>query len=465
MGKVLKGGTIVTSKETYIADIRIEHEKIVDIGTNIEITGDEIISVKGCYLVPGGIDAHTHFDLDVGTTVTADNFQSGTKAAIVGGTTTIIDFVNHVRGNTLKQSLEEYKNKTYNKCFCDYGFHMSISEWNENIEKEMEYMVKEEGISSFKMYMAYENLKVSDGSLYNAIKKSKELNALIGVHCENGDLIDERIKEFKSQGKLSPFYHGEVRPPMVEKEAIGRLLSIGQLIDYPVWVVHLSSKLGLDEIEFQRKQGAKVIVETCPQYLVLDKSLYGKKEDKNFQGAKYVISPPLREKENNLVLWNGLSQGNIDIVSTDHCSFNYKGQKDLGINDFSKIPNGGPGVEHRMLLLYNLGVLENKITLNKFVEITSTNPAKIFGMYPKKGELQVGSDADIVVLNENKPFKISYKNQVQNVDYTPYEGIQCKGSIEYVFLRGDKVVINGNVLDNKHRGNYIRRNKSSYGVK
>lgn len=465
MAKVLKGGTIVTSKETYKADIRIDGGKIVAIGNELGLLGDEVISVKGCNLIPGGIDGHTHFDLDVGTTVTADDFGTGTKAALVGGTTTIIDFVNHVKGKSLHECLDTYKEKTHDKCFCDYGLHMSISEWNDEISKEMDEMVNKEGIPSFKMYMAYKDvLQVEDGTIYKALERAKELNALALFHCENGDLICEKVNELKKQGKLNPFYHPVSRPNLVEREAIGRLISIGQLVDYPVFVVHLSTEEGLDEIRKRRSEGAKVLIETCPQYLLLNDSLYGNEENDSFEGAKYVISPPLRKDKDRQSLWSGLKDGDIQIVSTDHCSFNFRGQKDIGKEDFSRIPNGGPGVEHRMVLLYTNGVLTGKISLNKFVELTSTNPAKLFGMYPRKGELAVGSDADIVVISENEGFTINAKDQMQNVDYTPYEGFVSKVKIKNVFLRGNEVVRDGKFIENNLKGNYIKRKNCSYEV-
>lgn len=465
MAKVLKGGTIVTSKETYKADIRIDGEKIVAIGKVVELPGDEVISVKGYNLLPGGIDGHTHFDLDVGTTVTADDFKTGTKAALVGGTTTIIDFVNHVKGKTLHECLDIYKEKTQDTCFCDYGLHMSISEWNDDISKEMETIVNKEGIPSFKMYMAYKDvLQVEDATIYKALERAKELNAVALFHCENGDLICEKVNGLKKEGKLKPVYHPISRPNLVEREAIGRLISIGQLVDYPVFVVHLSTEEGLDEIRHRRSEGAKVLIETCPQYLLLNDSLYGSESDDSFEGAKYVISPPLRKDKDRESLWNGLKNGEIQIVSTDHCSFNFHGQKDIGKDDFSKIPNGGPGVEHRMVLLYTNGVLRNKISLNKFVELTATNPAKVFGMYPRKGELAVGSDADIVVISENEEYTIRAKDQMQNVDYTPYEGFKSKVKIKNVFLRGNEVVRDGKFVENNLKGDYIKRKNCSCEV-
>jgi dihydropyrimidinase len=456
MGKVLKGGVIVTSEKTYCADLRIEDEKIQDIGIDIEKPGDEIIYVDGCYLLPGGIDTHTHFDLGEGRTKTADDFESGTKGAIVGGTTTILDFANHVRGDSLSKTLDIYKNKTDKNCYCDYGFHMAMSEWNEEIEKEMEYMVQE-GITSFKMYMAYKHLQVDDGAVFQALKKSKEINGLIGFHCENGDLANALIEDAKKNNKLKPIYHALTKPPVIEEEAIERLLTIAKMADAPAYIVHLSSKAGLEIALDKKKDGAKVVIETCPQYLTLFKDLYRDENDSSFEGAKYVISPPLREKEDGEALWEALRNEDIHTIGTDHCPFNFVGQKDIGKEDFTKIPNGAPGVEHRMVVLYSEGVAKNKITLSDMVRLTSTNAAKIFGLYPKKGELQIGSDADVIVLNPNKKWTISKDNQNQNVDYTPYEGLKSECSLDKVFLRGQLMASQGKLVNNHKIGTYIKR--------
>lgn len=454
MGLILQGGTIVTDVKSYKADVRIENEKIAEIGADLFKEGDEIVPINGCYLVPGGIDTHTHFDLDVGTTITADNFETGTKAAIVGGTTTILDFATQSKGHTLSDGLREWHDKSRGRCYSDYGFHMAITDWNDTTSKEMEDMINE-GVTSFKMYMAYKDtLQVDDGIIFKALKRAKELGVLIGFHCENGDIISELINEFKYNNQLSPKYHQLSRPSDLEVEATYRLMKIAKAANAPVYVVHLSSKDALEEVKKARLDGVKVYTETCPQYLLLDDKLY---DLDGFESAKYVMSPPLRKKADNDALWKALEEGDIDAIGTDHCSFNYKGQKDIGINDFSKIPNGGPGVEHRMGLLYTYGVKEGKISMNKFVELTSTKAAKLFGMYPQKGSIEVGSDADIVVIDPEMKNIISAENQTQNTDYTPYEGYEVDCQFRHVFLRGIEVIKEGKLTVEHPTGKYIVR--------
>ncbi|HBF6549499.1 TPA: dihydropyrimidinase [Clostridioides difficile] len=454
MGIVLKGGKVVTSEKTYCADVRIEDEKIVDIGLDISKENDEIVDVSDSYVIPGGIDTHTHFDLDTGVTKTEDNFETGTKAAIVGGTTTILDFATQAKGCSLKDGLEEWHEKAKDKSYSDYGFHMAITDWNDSVCNEMEDMVKE-GVSSFKLYMAYKgSLQVDDGVIFEALRKAEEIGGIIGFHCENGDIICELVDKAKSENNLSPKYHQLTRPAIMEAEATSRLMKIAEVANSKVYVVHLSCKESLEEVLKAKQRGVDVIVETCPQYLLLNDELY---DLDGFESAKYVMSPPLRNKENNEILWNAILDNQIDTIGTDHCSFNYKGQKELGINDFSKIPNGSPGVEHRMSLLYTYGVCKNKISINKMVEVTSTNAAKLFGMYPNKGTIEIGSDADILVLNPNKKSKIEAKKQLQNVDYTPYEGYEVDCQIEHVYLRGKEVVRDGELICNTPSGRYINR--------
>lgn len=456
MGILLKGGKIVTAVDTYESDIRIEGEKVISIGKDLEKEGDEIISVEGCYLLPGAIDPHTHFDLDTGSTVTADDFCSGTKAAIIGGTTTILDFATQNKGESLKEGLNNWHKKADNKSYCDYGFHMAITDWNEKVCAEMEDMIKE-GVPSFKMYMAYKNtLQVDDGSIFSALRKGKEIGALIGFHCENGDVIDTLVKEAKNNGNNHPRYHAITRPAAAEREAISRVIQLAEMADSPVYIVHLSTKDGLESIIDGKKRGIKVYSETCPQYLLLDDSCY-ESEEGSFNGAKYVMSPPLRKDIDKDALWRGIQNSEIDTIATDHCSFNYKGQKDMGIDDFSKIPNGAPGVEHRLSLLYTNGVVNGKITINDLVALTSTNAAKLFGLFPQKGAIAVGCDADIVVLNPKERWTVSAENQTQRVDYTPYEGFEQEGRIKDVFLRGKQVVRDSKIVTEEPVGKYIPR--------
>lgn len=457
MAKVLKGAYIVTSKDTYKSDLRIEDEVIESIGLSLEKEGDEIIDLTGSYILPGGIDVHTHFDLG---SKTSDDFESGTKAAIAGGTTTIIDFVDCHRGEKLSEALEVYKKKTENKCYCDYGFHMTLCEWNKDVEKEMEDMVSL-GITSFKMYMAYANLQVNEEEIRNALRKAKKLGALISFHCENGDKIVENINNLIANGNLQMKYHAISRPAEVELEAVETLIKIAQEVDYPVYIVHLSSKLALEAVKEARKKGIKIFLETCPHYLLLDKDKYELQGDDGFEAAIFIMSPPLREKEDNKALWKAINDGDIDTIATDHCSFNYGYKKDLGKGDFSKVPNGIPGVEHRIQLMYSSGVCENLISLNKMVELTSTKPAKIFGLYPLKGEIAVGSHADLIVINEGNDEVIKAINCIQKVDYTPYEGFKSKANIKMIFLRGNKVVDLKIINEEKLIGKFLKRKRTA----
>ena len=457
MSLILKGGKIVSDKITYFSDIKVDSGKIVEIGGNIESKDCEIVDVSGSYIIPGGIDTHTHFDLDTGTTITADDFISGTKAAIAGGTTTILDFATQSKGKSLKAGLEEWHHKARNKAYCDYGFHMAITDWSDSVCDEMDEMIKQ-GVSSFKLYMAYKGtLQVDDSIIYKALEKSKNIGAIIGFHCENGDLVCELVDKNLKENHISPQYHATSRPPMLEAEATSRLMKIAEITKSKVCVVHLSCKESLDEVLKAKERGVDVVVETCPQYLLLNEDKY---KLGGFEGAKYVMSPPLRNVKNNDILWKALAQNQIDTIGTDHCSFNYKKQKELGIDDFSKIPNGAPGVEHRVGLLYTYGVSTNKISINRMVELLSTNPAKIYGLYPQKGTIEVGSDADLVVLNPNKTKVIKAENQVQNVDYTPYENYRLNCEIERVYLRGKEVSRNGKVIDNFPTGKYLKRSSN-----
>ncbi len=457
MSLILKGGKIVSDKITYFSDIKVDGGKIVEIGENLESKDCEIVDVSGSYIIPGGIDTHTHFDLDTGTTITADDFISGTKAAIAGGTTTILDFATQSKGKSLKAGLEEWHHKARNKAYCDYGFHMAITDWSDSVCDEMDEMIKQ-GVSSFKLYMAYKGtLQVDDSIIYKALEKSKNIGAIIGFHCENGDLVCELVDKNLKENHISPQYHATSRPPMLEAEATSRLMKIAELTKSKVCVVHLSCKESLDEVLKAKERGVDVVVETCPQYLLLNEDKY---KLGGFEGAKYVMSPPLRNVKNNDILWKALAQNQIDTIGTDHCSFNYKKQKELGIDDFSKIPNGAPGVEHRVGLLYTYGVSTNKISINRMVELLSTNPAKIYGLYPQKGTIEVGSDADLVVLNPNKTKVIKAENQVQNVDYTPYENYRLNCEIERVYLRGKEVSRNGKIIDNFPTGKYLKRSSN-----
>ncbi len=454
MKYLLKNGTIVSGSGIKKADILIEGEKIAKIATELTDSEAEEINVEGKLLFPGFIDGHTHFDLEVAGTVTADDFESGTKAAILGGTTFVIDFASQDKGgHTLKEGLSKWHKKADGKCSCDYSFHMSIVEWNEETEREIQDMIQE-GITSFKLYMTYPAMMVNDGDLYKILKKLNEYGCFAGVHCENADVIDARIEEAKREGRLGPENHPLVRPDTMEAEAVHRLLVIAKEAKAPVMVVHLTNKRAYEEIIRAREEGQIVYAETCPQYLLLDDSAYSKPD---FQGAIYVCAPPLRKKEDQECLWKALSEEEIQTVATDQCSFTLE-QKAMGREDFTKIPGGLPGVQTRGTLLYTYGVRRGKITLEQMCKLLSENPAKLYGVYPQKGILAEGSDGDIVVFDPEKESVISAKTHGYNTDNNPFEGFALHGGIDRVFLRGTPVVENGAVVKEKH-GTYIRRGK------
>ncbi|MEF9973003.1 MAG: dihydropyrimidinase [Clostridia bacterium] len=429
---IIKGGAMVTPLATYLSDLAIEDGKIVQIDQNImPHPGDQVLDARDELIFPGFIDGHTHFDMDNGVTVTADDFASGTRAALAGGTTTVVDFATQDKGATLESALAAWHEKADGKCSCNYAFHMAITDWNERVKAELPAMFSK-GVSSFKLYLAYDALRVDDAAVYDVLLQMKKLGGIVGVHCENGTLIDDFVARERALGHLSPSAHPVSRPPEAEAEAISRLLYIARLADWPVHIVHLSSALGLEEVRKARARGQKVYVESCPQYLLLDDSRY---QSAGFEGAKYVCSPPLRKKSDQQALTDALRAGEIDTLATDHCSFNYEGQKTLGRADFSKIPNGLPGVEHRPALTYSYLVEDHVISLEAMCRLLSTSPAQLFGMYPRKGALLPGSDADIVLFRRT-PQVLSAKDQHMRCDYTPYEGFRLTGCAATVILGG-----------------------------
>jgi dihydropyrimidinase len=450
---VLSGGKVVSGAGIMQADVRIDGGIIESVGSDAA-RGDEITDVSGKYILPGGIDAHTHFDLPLGDgTRSADGFASGTRAAIAGGTTCVIDYATQFRGESLSRGLENWRELADGRCFCDYAFHLAITDWNVSTAGELPAII-EAGVTSFKMYMAYKGaLQVDDGVLYDVMTKLKKLGGLLCVHCENGDVIAARSLELLGAGKKQPEYHPVSRPEELEEEAVARLLVISGLVGAPVYVVHVSSGRSMKKILDARSSGQTVLAETCPQYLYLDDSLYSAG---NADAAKYICSPPLRDKKNRAELWRALSENLLDVVATDHCSFNFKGHKDARGLDFTKIPNGLPGVESRMLLLYS-GVSRGLITMPQMTRLASENPAEIFGLYPKKGAIIPGADADITILDPNGKSLISAENQFQNVDYTPYEGWEIPCSIESVYLRGKRVFHRGRFASFGPLGRFVGR--------
>ena len=455
MKYLLKNGTVVSGTGTKKADILIEGEKIAAVGENLPAEGAEVLDLKGKLLFPGFIDGHTHFDLEVAGTVTADDFETGTKAAILGGTTLVIDYASQDKGgHTLKEGLEKWRQKADGKCSCDYSFHMSIVEWNEETEREVQDMI-DEGITSFKLYMTYPAMMVDDCDMYKILKKLADCGCFAGVHCENAGVIDALIAEAKKEGRLGPENHPLVRPDTLEAEAVHRLLVIAKEAGAPVMVVHLTNRKAYEDILRARAGGQTVYAETCPQYLLLDDSVYSQPD---FRGAVYVCAPPIRKKEDQECLWNALKKGEIQTVATDQCSFTLE-QKALGKDDFTKIPGGLPGVQTRGTLLYTYGVKAGKITPEQMCSLLSENAAKLYGVYPRKGALLPGSDADIVVLDPEKESVISAKTHAYNTDNNPFEGFKLGCVIDKVFLRGHLAVENGELKQEK-LGGFIRREKN-----
>lgn len=456
MKYLFKNGTVVSGRGTRRADVLVENEKILQVGRNLSDPLARAIDVTGKLLMPGFIDAHTHFDLDVCNTTTADDFDSGTKSAIRGGTTTIVDFACPNKGESLHHGLDLWHRKADGKCWCDYGFHMTIDDWNAEIEKEIDDMYAA-GISSFKMYMTYPAMMIGDEAMYKALKKLKEKGGICGVHCENSGVINALIEEKKAAGEMGVSSHPETRPDFLEAEAVSRLLRIAQAVDIPVVIVHLTNAATLAEVTAARRRGQKVYVETCPQYLVLDDSVYYNEDFS--RAARYVCAPPLRKPEDCRALWAGLRKGDIQTISTDHCAFTLA-QKDAGRGDFTKIPGGLPGVEARGELVYSFGVTTRKISLATMCKVLSENPAKLYGMFPRKGVIAPGADADMVVYDPQVDHILRAEDMVSRAGYTPYEGFVTHGSVSQVWLRGKLMVENGHVIG-EQEGQYIVRGKSA----
>lgn len=453
MKRLFKGGTIVSGEGMKQLDILVKGEKILAVGEDLEFRDAEIEDVRGKYLFPGFIDAHTHMALEVSSTITADKFDTGTKAEIAGGTTCIVDFATQNKGESLKEALDNWHKKADGESSCDYAFHLAISDWNEKVSEELAQVVAD-GIPSFKLYMTYDNMIVDDKTMYEILTRLKELGGIAGVHCENNGIIAARLNEVLQEkgNRLDTADYPGTRPPAAEAEAINRLLKIAKCVDTPVIVVHLSSAEGYREIQHAREDGQTVYVETCPQYLLMDESKYFLPDG---EGRKYMIAPPLRKKKNQQVLWEALSEGRIQTICTDHCSFD-TAQKNMGAEDFSITPCGMPGGEERPALIYQFGVNEGRITLEQMCKYLSENPAKLYRMYPQKGTLSPGSDADIVVWNPETEWTISKEHQQTNIDYCPMEGTKIKGRAEKVFLRGQLAAEKGEIIAEK-TGRYVPR--------
>src|SRR5690606_15321217 len=457
MKKIIKNGTIVTATDTYQAEILVENGVISQIGNNLSTEGAEVVDAGGCLIFPGGIDPHTHLEMPFGGTVTKDDFETGTIGAAFGGTTTIIDFCLSNKGEPLKDAIQTWHKKAEGKAVIDYGFHLSIGEVTDAVLNELPSVIENEGITSFKVFMAYKNvLQADDETLFKTLLAAKDLGALVMVHAENGDVIDYLVKKALREGKTDPIYHALTRPQEIEGEATGRAATFAGLADSQLYVVHVTCADAVKAITEAREKGFDVWGETCPQYLVLDQSYL---EKPNFEGAKYVWSPPLREKWNQDVLWNALRTGQLHTFGSDQCSFDFKGQKELGLGDFSKIPNGGPMIEDRLTVLFSEGVKKGRITLNQFVELTSTRAAKLFGLYPKKGTIAVGADADLVIFDPNIERTISAKTDHMAVDYNAFEGMRFTGEPISVLSRGEFVVRDKQFVGKIGSGQFIKRAK------
>jgi dihydropyrimidinase len=453
MKTLIRNGRIVTAVDDYKADILIEGETVSVIGAKLDMEADLVIDAAGKLVIPGGIDPHTHMELPFGGTEASDDFRTGTIAAAYGGTTTIIDFAVQYKGQSLIEGVDNWHKKAEGKTAIDYGFHLITTDLEDNQIEEM-YTVMDEGVTSFKMFMAYPGVfLVDDATIFRAMSAAGERGGLICMHAENGIVINEIIKRALAQGRTAPKYHALTRPTRAEAEGVHRAIAIAEMAEAPVYIVHLSCADALNQVHEARDRGLPAFAETCPQYLFLS---YDNYEEPGFEGAKYVMTPPLREKWNQAELWKGLKMDDLQVISTDHCPFCMKEQKELGRDDFSKIPNGAPGVEHRVSLIYN-GVVENRLSLNRFVELTSTAAAKMFGLFPKKGTIAVGSDADIVIFDTEREQTISAKTHHMNVDYSAYEGRTIKGVVETVLSRGRVVIENGEYKGKPGDGQFLKR--------
>src|ERR1700722_19740712 len=458
MGTLIQNGIVVTADRSEKADVLIDGSTVLEVRAGIDPAGHTVVDAAGLFVLPGGIDAHTHMDMPFGGTVSADDFLTGTRAAAIGGTTTIVDFAIQARGTRMRDALDTWRAKAEGKACIDYGLHMIVTDLGSDAGKQgladMDDMVRE-GVASFKLFMAYPNvLMVDDATIFKALQQTAKNGALICMHAENGSVIDTIVQQTLAEGKTAPIYHALSRPTIAEAEAVQRAIAMAEIAGAPVYIVHLSSEDALNQVREARDRGVPAFAETCPQYLLLS---IEELERPNFEGAKYVFTPPLRTKENLPKLWDGLKHDHLQVVSTDHCPFCFEDQKILGREDFTKIPNGGPGIENRLQLIYHHGVNQGKLSLNRFVELVSTTPARIFGMYPRKGTIAPGSDADIVLWDPTASHTISAQTHHMRVDYSMFEGFQVKGNVRTVMSRGEVIIDDGKFLGKPGRGQYLKR--------
>jgi len=452
---LIKNGTIVNAESTQKADLLIDGTTIKEIRSGIPASSaDTVVDATGLLLLPGGIDAHTHLDMPFGGSQSADDFLTGTRAAAIGGTTTIVDFAIQARGTKMRSALDTWWKKAEGKACIDYGLHMIVTDLGDAGLEDMDDLVRE-GVASFKLFMAYPNvLMVDDATIFKALQQTAKNGALICMHAENGSVIDVIVQQALAEGKTAPIYHALTRPTRAEAEAVHRSIALAEMAGVPVYIVHLSSEDALNQVREARDRGLPAFAETCPQYLLLSIEDVA---DKGWEGAKYVFTPPVRERKNQSKLWEGLRRDNLQVVSTDHCPFCFEDQKALGKDDFTKIPNGGPGIENRLQLLHHHGVGQGNFSINRFVELVSTAPARIFGMYPKKGVLAVGSDADLVLWDPHEAYTISAATHHMRVDYSMFEGFHVRGNARDVYSRGELIVSGGEFIGKPGRGNYLKR--------
>ncbi|MBI4483734.1 MAG: dihydropyrimidinase [Acidobacteria bacterium] len=454
MRTLIKNGTIVTAVDTYPADVLIADEKIAVLGKGLEVKADRILDATGRYVIPGGLDAHTHLDMPFGGTISSDDFQTGTIAAAYGGTTTLIDFAIQAKGEPLRKAFDTWMGKASGKAAIDYAFHCIVTDLPDSRIPEMDELVRE-GVTSFKLFMAYPGvLMVDDGTIFKALSQAAKNGALICMHAENGGAIDVLVKRALAEGKTAPKYHALTRPTTAEGEATGRAIALAEMAGAPIYIVHMSCNDALQKVREARDRGLPAYAETCPQYLFLS---YDNYEAPGFEGAKYVMTPPLRPRWHQEELWKGLAKDQLQVVSTDHCPFCFKEQKELGKGDFSKIPNGAPGIEHRLSLIYHGGVRGSRFSVNRWVELCSTAPAKLFGLYPRKGAIAVGSDADLVIFNPNAKATLSARTHHMRVDYSAYEGLEVQGAPEVVLSRGRVIIENGEFVGKPGQGRFLKR--------
>src|SRR2546427_4330670 len=452
---IIANGKVVTATDTYLADIAISAGKIEVVGQNLpRQNAARVLEAMGKFVFPGGIDVHTHLDMPFGGTTSSDDFETGTRAAAFGGTTTLIDFAIQYKGQSLRTAFDTWMKKAASKAVCDYSFHCIITELADAQLQEMNALVRE-GVTRFKLFMAYPGVfMLDDGSIFKALQTTAKNGGLVCMHAENGSAIDVIVQQALAEGKKAPKYHALTRPTTAEAEATARAIALAEMAGAPGYIVHLSCNEALGKGLEARDRGLPVYAETCPQYLYLSIDNF---DAPGFEGAKYVFTPPLREKWHQEKLWNGLARDTLQVVSTDHCPFCFKEQKELGRDDFTKIPNGGPGIEHRLALVYSGGVGKGRFSVNRFVELVSTTPAKIFGLFPRKGTVAVGSDADLVIFDPNREYTISAATHHMRVDYSMFEGIKVKGMPDVVLSRG-RVLVEGDQFHGKPgQGEFLKR--------